>query len=44
MFEAYSHSNQERLIATSCVEKEVRFGSQAVDSGQPRSVRSVQMS
>ncbi len=28
MFEAYSHSNREGLIAASCIEKEVRFGSQ----------------
>lgn len=27
MFEAYSHSNHEGLIAASCIEKEVRFGS-----------------
>jgi hypothetical protein len=26
MFEAYSHSNHEGLIAASCIEKEVRFG------------------
>jgi hypothetical protein len=25
MFEAYSHSNHEGLIAASCIEKEVRF-------------------
>ncbi len=29
MFEAYSHSNHEGLIAASCIEKEVRFGSKA---------------
>jgi hypothetical protein len=29
MFEAYSHSNHEGLIAASCIEKEVRFESQA---------------
>jgi hypothetical protein len=29
MFEAYSHSNHEGLIAASCIEKEVRFGSLA---------------
>ena len=30
MFEAYSHSNHEGLIAASCIEKEVRFGSIAL--------------
>jgi hypothetical protein len=34
MFEAYSHSNHEGLIAASCIEKEVRFGS--ITSGSLR--------
>jgi hypothetical protein len=29
MFEAYSHSNHEGLIAASCIEKEVRLGQNA---------------
>lgn len=31
MFEAYSHSNREGLIAASRIEKEARSGSKAVD-------------
>jgi hypothetical protein len=39
MFEAYSHSNHEGLIAASCIEKEVRFGSKAAVSPLERHVR-----
>ena len=39
MFEAYSHSNHEGLIAASCIEKEVRFGSFATEIACPRRVR-----
>ena len=37
MFEAYSHSNHEGLIAASCMEKEVRFGSSKADLTVPKS-------
>jgi hypothetical protein len=38
MFEAYSHSNHEGLIAASCIEKEVRFGSKGEVSARPTHV------
>jgi hypothetical protein len=38
MFEAYSHSNHEGLIAASCIE-EVRFGIKT--GSQPSSIRSL---
>jgi hypothetical protein len=40
MFEAYSHSNHKGLIAASCIEKEVRFGSGSEVSNSANEVRS----
>jgi hypothetical protein len=42
MFKAYSHSNHEGLIAASCIEKEVRFGSRPCENVFyfPRTARS----